>query len=399
VHLPAFHESIPALDADRPPLATLLAALALVALWLTWALAATVPVLAESTSATIETPRPPVVLTAPADGLVVRSDLLAPGQLVTSGQPLLQLDTADLETRGVGLRTRRTSLDDQARSLEAQRAAARHALDEEQRAATAAAGELAAAARQAASLSSYADRASDRGRRLAAAGVLAAADAARAQADAEQRRQAANAASLARTAAAHQAGAARADRRAGLAVLDADAARLREQMASLDLDAATLAAAFERRTLRALIAGRLADLADLDALAALDARTGATPGSRLARGARLGLVVPAGGPLRILAVFPPATAAALRPGQAAWAHLAAGPTAPAAVLRATVAAVAPLPGAGGSYEVALALPAEAPARSPLVRAGQRCRVEVELARRTPATLLLAAIRQGAAAAP
>ena len=416
MHRPAFHESLPALDPDRPPLAALLAALALLGLWLTWALSATLPVLAESTSATVETLRPPVVLTAPADGLVLRSALLAPGQLVTAGQPLLQLDPADLEIRRAALRARRTALADQVRSLAAQRTAARHALDEEQRAATAAGGQLAATARQAESLSSYADQASDRSRRLAAAGLLAAADAARAQADADQRRHAAGAAALARTAAAHQAGAALDDRRASLARLDADADSLREQLAALDLDAATLDAALDRRTLRAPIAGRLAGLDALDAATAPNgsafagsaaptafavaaAPAGSAPGSRVARGARLAILVPADGSLRIVAVFPPSTAAALRPGQAAWAHLPAGPTAPAAVLRATVAGVAPLPGPRGSYEATLALPADAAAHSPLLRAGQPCRVEVELARRTPAALLLAALRRGAAAAP
>ena len=381
-----FAETLRALDADRRTgLATLLPALVLLALWLAWAFLAKLPILAESTAATVEAQQPPIILTAPADGLVAPSSgVLSLGQDVHAGQALLRLDASDLTSRLGALRARRRALLAEIAALAAQQATARQALDQHDRAAGATAGELAANAGQAQTAALLADQLHARTHRLAAAGLLSASDAARAQADADEHRQAATAATLALAARAHQARAEHADRRASLDRLDGDAARLDQALAALDGEAATLAAEIARRTLRAPATGRLADLAP------------ALPGSRITRGTRFATLVPPSGSLRIVAVFPPTTATALRPAQRAWVHLAAGLAAPAALLPATVAAVAFSPRDGAGYRAVLAVSAGAAARSPQLRAGQPCGVEVEVGRQTPAALLLAALRQATA---
>jgi hemolysin D len=388
VSLP-FAETLRALDADRRSgLPALLPALVLLALWVAWALLARLPILAESTAATVEPQQPPIVLAAPADGLVAPSSaLLSLGQDVLAGQALLRLDASDLNARLAALRARRRALLAEIAALAAQQTTARQALDQHDRGATATAGELAANARQSQTAALLADQIHARTQRLADAGLLSASDAARAQADADEHRQAATGATLAFAARAHQARAEHADRRASLDRLDGEAARLDQALAALDGDAATLAAEIALRTLRAPASGHLADLAP------------ALPGSRVTRGTRLATLVPPSGSLRILALFPPTSATALRPAQRAWVHLAAGLASPAALLPATVATVAAVavsPHAGAGYRAVLALSTGAAARWPQLRAGQPCRVEVEVGRQTPAALLFAALRQATA---
>jgi multidrug resistance efflux pump len=417
-----FSQTLHALDADAHGGRgrALLAGLVLLGLWLAWALLAEVPVLAASAAATVEPDQPPIVLAVPADGLVVAAAALAPGQRVRAGQALLVLDAGDLRARLAALRCHRAALAAEERSLAAQEAAARQALDETGRGRAAADGELAAAARQAADAAALAEQARERGQRLAAVGLLAAAEAARGRAEADQRSEGARAAALALAARSHQGLAALADRRAGLDRLAGERARLRGEIAALDGDAAGLAGEIGRRTLRAPAAGRLASLVPL------------APGSRAAGGARLATLIAEGGPLRIRARFPAAAGAALRPGQRAWAHCAAGIASPAAALPAAVVTVAAPDGAAGanfadandadandagtraagnalpppsadagSWEAILSLsPVTATATgagalaAPTLppRAGEPCRVEVEVARRTPAALLLGALR-------
>jgi multidrug resistance efflux pump len=384
-----FAQTLQALDADRRGghLWALLAGASLLGAWLAWAVLAEVPVLATSTDAGVEPERPPIALVVPADGLVVAAPPLALGQRVRAGQTLLVLDAGDLRDRLAALRARRDAVAAEMSALADQEGAAHRAFDESDRGRAAADGELAAAARQAGSAAALAEQATARGQRLAAAGLLAAAEAARGQAEAEQRRAAAEAAALAFAARSHQGRAALADRRASLDRLAAERAALRGEIAVIDGDAAALAGEIARRTLRAPGAGRLAGFATV------------APGSRALRGAHLGTLIAEGGPLHVRARFPPAAGAALRPGQRAWVHLPAGLTSPAAVLPATVASVATVGNvSNGGWEATLSLSLPAGAKPPasLLRPGEPCRVEVEVARLTPAVLLLGALHRDGA---
>jgi multidrug resistance efflux pump len=372
-----------ALDSDRSAwrVPALLMGAALLAAWLAWALGAEVSVSADSTAATIETVSPRWVLVAAADGILASRSMTA-GERVRAGQLLVAFDDRDLRARLAALAERRGALVAEVKALADQQAAARRALDEDRRAQAAASGERDERTLQAASAAALADQVREREARLEAAGLLARADAARGRADAEQRRQAAAAAALAAAAGAGQGRAALADRTAAAERLAGELARLQGEVAALGAERAGLEQASALRSLRAPAAGRLADV------------SAALPGSFVSRGTPLATLLP-DAPLRVVASFSAPAAAAVRPGERAWVRLPAGPSLQPAVLPATVTAVAPAPQPGGSWEVDLALGADAGARSPLARAGQPCQVEVELGRRTPAVLALAALRGAA----
>jgi membrane fusion protein, multidrug efflux system len=372
-----------ALDSDRSAwrVPALLMGAALLAGWLAWALGSEVSVSADSAAATIETVSPRWVLVAAADGILAARSMTQ-GERVRAGQVLVTFDDRELRARLAALAERRGALVAEVKALADQQAAARRALDEDRRAQAAASGERDERTRQAASAAALADQVREREARLEAAGLLARADAARGRADAEQRRQAAAAAALAAAAGAGEGRAALADRTAAAGRLAGEVARLHGELAALGAERAGLVQAIGLRSLRAPMSGRLADV------------SAALPGSFVPRGTPLATLLP-DAPLRVVASFSAPAAAAVRRGQRAWVRLPAGPTSPPAVLPATVTSVAPAPRPGGSWEIDLALAADAGGRSPLARAGQPCQVEVELGRRTPAALALAALRGAA----
>jgi multidrug resistance efflux pump len=375
-----FAATLHALDSDRrrPGACGLAAGALLLALWLAWSLGVELSVTADSASATIAAEGGTWVLAAPGDGVVAASALEL-GRSVRAGELLVAFDGRDLAARLAAVRARRGALLAELAAVAAQQAAARRALSEDGRAEAAARGEGGERAGQAAAAAAQADQVRAREARLEAAGLLTAADAARSRATAEQGRRAAAAATLGAAAAAHHGRAAVAERLTAAERLAGELAHLRGELAALGAENGVLQHELAARSPRAPVECRVA------------ATAGALPGRFVTRGTPLATLV-AAGPLRVVARFESGAAATIRPGQRAWVHLPAGPASPPAVLAATVAAVAPAAGSGG-LDVNLMLAGDAPRVSPLARAGQRCEVEVELQRATPAALALRALRR------
>jgi multidrug resistance efflux pump len=377
------------LEADRRGgrMPALAAAVVLAAAWAAWGVGAEVEVTVESGAAALEPRSARCVLSAPVEGIVA-ARWLALGRHVEAGEVVARLDDGEPRVRLAAVAGRRAALLAAATAVAAERAAARRGAAEEGWAQVAAGGEREERAREAAAAAALATENGGREARLEAAGLLAHADAARGRAEAEQRRRAAAAAVQAAAAGAAAGRAALADRRAAAERLAGDAARLGGELAALAGEAAAIEQAMALRQVRAPVAGRLAEV------------TAARAGAFVARGTPLAVLVP-DAPLRVVASFGWPAAGALRPGQRAKVLLAAGATSRAAALPATVAAVAPAGRSGGGWEVQLELAApagRAAAGLALPRAGQPCRVEVEVARRTPVALALEALGRAAGAA-
>jgi multidrug resistance efflux pump len=378
-----YSTTLRALEADRrgAGVPVLLLAAGLFGGWLAWAVGAEVAVTAESASAEIAPLLPPRVLAAPAES-ILESRSMQPGQRVRAGELLATFDRREAVARLDALGARRVAVSLAGAAIAAQQAAGREALAAERRAEEAAAGERERRAGEAAAAAALANEVAAREARLAAAGLLAPAAAARSRAEAEQRRAAAAAAVLGGEAGRRRGGAALADRIATVARLDGELARARGELATLAAEIEGTRREVALRSLRAPVAGRLAEV------------TTAQPGAPVGRGAPLVTLVPEGA-MGVIAYFVSPAGGAIRAGQRAWVRLAARPGGGPASLAATVTAVAAAPGAGGRREVRLDLPAAAAAGSPRIEAGEPCEVEVELARRTPARLVLGRLGFGA----
>jgi multidrug resistance efflux pump len=385
--LTAYAATLRALESERRGgrRATLVAAGVLLAAWAAWSLGADVAVSVESVAATLAPLAPVRVLAAPAEG-VLASARLELGQRVRAGEVLATIDGREQRARLAALDERRLALGAQAAAVAAQQGAFRRALDEERAGEVDAAGERRQRAGEAAAAAAGAEEVRARDAGLVAAGLLAPAVGARSRAEAEQRERAAAAAVLAAAAGTRRGRAALEDRGAAGSRLAGELSRLRGELAALAMERDAAARDLARRSLRAPVAGRLAEV------------TAPQPGTVVARGAPLAVLVP-DGPLAVVAWFAPPGGARIHAGQRAWVRLPAGPGFAALALPAAVIAAAPAAGRGGSREVRLAIPQDAAARSPFARPGQPCRVEVELGRDTPAGLVLRALGHGARARP
>ncbi|HVR09597.1 MAG TPA: HlyD family efflux transporter periplasmic adaptor subunit [Thermoanaerobaculia bacterium] len=374
--LVAYAATLRALDSERSSgrMAAVAAAAVLLVGWLAWAFGAEVPVTVDSTSARIAPAAPPRVLVFAADGMLTsrRCDL---GQRVRAGEVLATLDSRDVAARLGGLAARRAALMLETAAVAAQQAALGRAQAEERAAETAAGGERQRRSGEAAAAEKFAEETRARDAQLEAAGLVARAAAARSRAEAEQRRQAAAAVALAGEAGNRRGRAALAERDAAGARLAGELSRLRGELAALAVESDASERELGRRSVRAPVAGRLAEVTTVQV------------GATVVRGTPLATLVP-DGPLVVVAGFAPPGGAAVRAGLRAWVWLPAGPAAGAVTLPARVAAVAPAPRPGEGWEVRLALPVDAAAWSLLARVGEPCRVEVELGRETPAGLAL-----------
>ncbi|HVT59511.1 MAG TPA: HlyD family efflux transporter periplasmic adaptor subunit [Thermoanaerobaculia bacterium] len=379
-----FDCTLRSLAADRHPLRRLWAVPGglLLAAWIAWFGAASVPVTVVSDSARLVTVIPPRLLTAPDDATVVTLDL-GLGETVRAGQVVAVLDSEPLRTRLREARSRQAALLAELAALAAQAAAARGGLAEEAQAATAQAGQLSAELRRAEAAAELAARDRQRRQRLRVAGLLSAAEAERAGAEAEQLDAAAAGLRLGRAATSRGRRAAAADRRALLAQTAREEAGLRGELAAAAAEVESLARQLASLRVRAPFAGRLG------------AQTLLHPGSLVRRGDPLLTLVPSGNSdnvCKVRAELPGAARRALRVGQSARVSLGAAGAAPRTVLAAFVAAIAAAP-AAGAEPVVVELVFSAGRRLPTSPSldGAPCEVEIELARRTPLELVLEAL--------
>jgi membrane fusion protein (multidrug efflux system) len=374
----AFSQTLRALDRERFS-RTLLGWLPTVVLlggWGAWMGLARVPVYEVSQLARLEVERAVHPLAAPLAGRVVATHL-AVGREVQTGDVLVELDADAQHLLQQEQRVWLTALATRLTALRQEVTAEADAGRAEQQAAQAARAEAQARWREAEVALRPAEEEAEIYARLHTRGLAPQLDLLRTRAEVQKRRAAVETLRLAvRRLDGDQQTKAR-DRTARLE-------RLKREVAQLDGDRHTAIATLERleheldqRRIRAPVAGRLAEAADL--------RSGAV----VREGDRLAAILPPGALKAVAHFLPPGALGRLQPGQPARLRLTGFPWTQYGSVVATVASVANET-RDGRIRVELSLTPD-PASSIPLQHGLPGSVEVEVARVSPATLVLHAV--------
>lgn len=356
----------------------------LLAVWALWLVRARFPVYVASEAARLEAGRAPVPIATQVGGRLRRVAVTV-GQTVAPGDLLAELDTA-VETRRLEEeQARLAALHRQLQEVRAEResqilglAAAGRSLDLLHR-------EAAEKARSASNVARLAAEELRRKERLHAEGVMPEAEWARARSEAEQRRSEAASLEMARDRLASERSRDEADRAAALRDAERRIASLEGDLAAQEAIVRRLEEESRWRSIRAPFAGRIGELARLEA------------GALVQPGERLGMIVPARR-LEVLGGFPPATALGrIRPGQRAEVRLDAFPWTEFGVLPARVERVSSELRDGRIW-VELALEPGPASRIPLQH-GLSGSVLIETESLSPAGLLLRTLGKVMASAP
>lgn len=371
-----FSRTLRALDEDARGFPwALLGALALVAAWFVWFVAVPVAVHAATDEARVESARDVHPVQAVVGGRVVGCRV-ALGATVRAGDVICELQSDAERSRLSEERARREALTRQLAAIRIELSEARGALERDGEARRAAIAVAVAEAAEAEAASRQASDAAARFALLRDSGGISELEFTKLQAAAESGRALAEARRLHVQRLELEQRVAERDRLAALQRLERESAELSARIASTDAGIAVLEEEIERRQVRAPVAGRIGELAPL------------RPGAVVSSGDRLAAIVP-DGDLRVVAEFAPAAAVGrLRAGQPARVRLAGFPSSQYGTLRARVMAVAMEP-RGGRIRAELAVVPDDETRLPL-RHGLPGRVEVELERVSPATLVLRA---------
>ncbi len=372
-----FDRTLRSLDTDgfRPSLVAFAVAAALVAVWLVWFLAAELPLYELSESARLEAAAAAHPIASPVLGRIVSSRLEL-GLEVQAGEVLVELDAEPERLRLEQERRQISTLAAQLEALAGEVTVERRALAAQLDGGRAARDEARARVREAEAVAALAAQEAERIERLLEAGMAAELEALRARAEASRSRSAVEGQRLAVARLERDLGVSVEDRRARIAALEGALAELEGRAAATTTAVARLAHEVDRRQLRAPVAGRVGEMAELRVGAVVD------------EGERLGAIVPPGG-VRIVASFAPATALGrVRPGQPARLRLEGFSWAQFGTVAATVTAVASEL-ERGRIRVELEL---TPATSTLIplEHGLPGVVEVEIERVSPAELVLRA---------
>jgi membrane fusion protein (multidrug efflux system) len=345
----------------------------LLGLWLLWFFRARVTVYAVSDSAELEVDRAAHSVGSQFTGRVVASSL-ALDREVQQGEVLIELDADTQKLQLNEERTRLIALGPQIASLEDQVAAEQKAWTQEQQAASVALDEARAHHVEAESAAHFAETEAERLKQMYAAGVYSKVDWERAQADAQQRRAAADSLRFALIRVERQQGTEEQDRRARAQGLMSEVNRLRGLQATTGAEIKRLEDEVDRRLIRAPVAGRLGEVANLRV------------GSVVREGDKLAAVVPQG-TLRIIASFqPPDALGRIHPGQYARMQLAGFPWTQFGSLSGTVTKVASEV-RDGAIRVEATVNPDLASRIPMQH-GLPGTVEVEVEQLSPASLVL-----------
>ena len=347
----------------------------LLGLWCAWLVAGRVTVFASTAKARLEVERE----NHPVDAVVggrVETVLVKVGQVVRAGDALLEFDAVSERLAQDAEQARLAPTASQLLLLREELAAEEHALQEEERSAVAAAEQAASEVQRARAAADFAADEARRMRELQQRRLLSDLEALRAGNVAMERKTALQAAESASRKISPELEARAQDRRARIA-------RLKREIATLEGTRAQAVAAsdkagydVERRTVRAPIGGRIAEIASL------------TPGSVIAAGHRICAIVP-DGELRVVADFTPAAALGrIRIGQPARVRLDGFPWTQFGTPLARVSSVSGEPH-DGAIRVELSLEG-AQASIPLQH-GLPAEVDVEVERTSPASLILRSV--------
>jgi multidrug resistance efflux pump len=360
-------------DNGRLPMAGLLIAVLLLFAWLAWAFLARITRYEVSDAARLEVDRAAYPVQAATSGRLV-SSLLVLGREVHAGDILAELDSNSERLGWQEERARLDALQPQRVALEAQLSSEEQGRNGERRLLVFSEEGARSRYEEAEAQATAAEQQAERAARLQAEGILARADAERAKAEAQSKRAAAENLKIAISRLQPELQLREQDR-------DVRQKQIQAEIAKLDADIATSGAAMrrleyeiERRRIRAPIAGRLGECAPV------------RPGSQIAEGQQLGLILPNGN-MQIIAEFDPAAALGkIRPGLHATMRLQGFPWAQYGTISAQVSKVA-AEIRDGKVRVELRL--EAPPRSPVpLQHGLPGSVEVAIEHVSPAALLL-----------
>ncbi|MFL6196293.1 MAG: HlyD family secretion protein [Thermoanaerobaculia bacterium] len=374
-------------ERSRTSLLFLAGVVALLGAWSAWFLAAELPVYVVSATARLEARQAVYPISAQVGGRL-RRVAVAVGQEVKPGDVLVELEGEVDDRRTEEERARAEALVRQLASRRAERASQAAGLESARKAAELGRREATERIRAAEADATVAAEDLGRKERLQAGGLLPASDLDRARADAERRQAEAAEKRLAFGRLDQEWSREESDRRADLEDLDREIALLVGDLSAGKSAVRRLEAEGRFRTVRAPVAGRVADLARLDA------------GALVQPGERLGTVVPTSR-LKVVGAFEPSQALGrLRPGQVAQVRLDAFPWTEFGSLHARVSAVSGELREGRVW-ADLDLEAQPGSRIPLQH-GLPGLVLVEAERLTPAEMLLRALgtalssRQGTA---
>lgn len=362
-------------DAFRPSLIGMALVAALLLAWLAWFVLAEVSIYAVSQTARLEADIASHPIDAPALGRIVSTHLLL-GREVEAGEVLVELDADAQRLQLEEERSRLAALGPQIDAVRAEIAAEERGLGEERGAGSAALAEARARSREAEALAGIADQESERAQSLHQAGSVSDLDLLRVKGEAERRRAAAESLRLAVSRSEREQQTRASDRQARIESLRRETTRLTGLKATTAATIERLSNDIERRSIRAPIAGRLGEVAELRA------------GAVVEEGAKLGAIVPSG-KLRVVAEFlPPDAIGRIRPGQKARLRLEGFPWMQYGSLEAGVSSVGSEV-RGGKVRVELAISEDPASRIP-VQHGLPGSVEVEVERVSPAALVLRA---------
>jgi multidrug resistance efflux pump len=371
----SFHRVTQSLRRDSgsgTAVAMLVAALLLTG-WLAWAFRSQITRYEVSDSARLEVDQAAHPIEAGVAGRLAVSRMVL-GREVHAGEVVAELDSHAQRLNLEEQRSRLAALRPQLAALKSEMASEEGGRAEERRVLAFSLEGARAQYLEAETQAEAAEQQAARASRLAAEGILAAAEAERAKAEAQSRRAAANRLKVGISRLEPELAVRDRDRETRQKQILADIADLEADMAGVSSGIERLEYEIERRRIRAPIAGRLSECAPLE------------PGSQIAEGQRLGIILPAGS-MQVIAEFEPAAALGkIRAGQHATVRLDGFPWAQYGTLGARVSRVA-----GeirdGKVRVELALDADARSKIPLQH-GLPGTVEVEVERVSPAALLL-----------
>jgi membrane fusion protein (multidrug efflux system) len=371
----AFSRTLRILEADRGrrPVAGLLAAAALLGGWVSWSLMARVTLYEITPMARLEVDRAISPIQSPMLGRVTAT-YLEVGRAVRAGETLVELDASPERMQASEERTRIATIAPQVGSLRKQIAAEEQARAEERATTKIAIDEARANARQAEAPAAYNAAEIDRLQKLHEGGLIPEREYQKGKAEAQQTRYTAEREQIAVRRIEQEQRTRESNRDSRVRALEAEIARLEGQAASSRSAIQRLENEIERRVVRAPIAGRLGEAAQL--------RVGAV----VHEGDRVAAIVPEGR-LLVVSQFPARAAIGrIAPGQSAKVRLDGFPWAQYGALPATVTRVASEI-REGSVRVELAVDESQPTRIPLQH-GLPGSVEVTVERLTPATLIL-----------
>ncbi len=370
-----FSSSMRSLANDRfsPSLLMVIIAILILSVWAAWLFLARISVYEMSDSGRIEVDTSLYSIASPISGKVTAIHL-AVGQEVQKGDLLIAFESEDERLRLDEASKQLSAFTPQLGALRDEVAAEEAARKEQITAAQIAIDQARSQLEEAKASVQLAEDEAARSERLHANGLVSEADLARAKTEVRKQRAAAEALRL-------QIDKLQANLRNGDSDGQVRIERLNRQILLIEGDITTAKATsnrlshdIEKRVIKAPVSGRIGEAVDLRAGAIVNA------------GDKIGVIIPAG-ELKVVAYFRPSSALGrIHPGQSARLRLEGFPWTQYGVIKATVTTVASEP-RDGRIRIDLAMHRDPTSAIPFQH-GLPASVEIEVARLSPATLLL-----------